>query len=146
MEIITSAEDGEFIEAADLSPSIFVFRRYYGEGADLTHGVMDYSGRVLWEKDLGRALSLSLSPDEKKIACLVEEAASAADSNAAVKLVVKEGEQENEVAFFLAGDHLQGPFWSPDGDSILLSFSSRLPAEEPVGSFETHYTTLIITP
>ncbi|NLX90303.1 MAG: hypothetical protein GXZ07_01710 [Firmicutes bacterium] len=145
-EMITGAEDGEFIEAADLSPSMIAFRRYYGEAADLTHGVMDYSGRVLWEKDLGRVLSLSLSPDEKKIAYLVEEAASAADSNAAVKLVVKEGAQEKEVASLLVGDHLKGPFWSPAGDSILLSFSSRLPAEDSAGSLLTHYTTLIILP
>ena len=142
-EIITGAEDGEFIEATDLNSSIIVFRRYYGEGADLTHGVMDYSGQVLWEKDLGRVLSLSLSPDGGKMACLVEEE-EAIDSNAGVKLVVKEGEQEKEITSFLVGDHLKGPFWSPDGDRILLSFSSRLPAEEPASSFKTSYSTFSI--
>ncbi len=140
--LITGARDGEFIEGLSASANGILFLRWRQSGETASCGLMDISGRVLWEEDPGRIISAALSPDGRALAYVVEKGSRGIDR--LCRLVVKEGDRVTEVAE-LQVEQLRGPYWSPGG-LLLVSFSSSIPQHDRPGSYRSHYSTLVVKP
>ncbi|HHW54606.1 MAG: hypothetical protein WBI83_03115 [bacterium] len=142
--LITNADDGEYLEGLSIGSSGILFQRYFADNAiPCGIGVMDSEGGVHWEEATGRILSGAINP-QGHAAWIVDGEEEGMNQRAA--LFVRIGDSSRKAATLLFGDHLQGPFWSPAGQRLLLSFSTALPLPEQPDSYETKYYTLIITP
>lgn len=142
--LITNAEDGEFIEGLSTGEHGIVFRRHWEGKKSPTVGVMDAAGSLKWEEAFGESPGYpsghpALSPNGD-LACAVRVKKSD-EVNHEYHLVVHSCGGRSVVAKMLVGDHLAGPFWSPDGRQLLLSFSYGAPAE---GGYQSRYATLVL--
>jgi len=143
-ELITDTGDGEFIEGISAGENGILFLHWLEERDDVTYGLMDLSGHVKWEKDLGQVLSAVLSPDGTSLAYVREKEIQ--QINKVYTLVIEKEGKRKEAAELLIGDHLNGPFWSPRGDRLLVSFSSAVPVSENIDAYMQRYHTLVIQP
>ncbi|MGI6144075.1 MAG: hypothetical protein ACOYEK_09520 [bacterium] len=142
--LITKADDGEYLEGLAAGSSGILFQGYSAENASPRRiGVMASEGGVLWEEETGRILRGAINP-QGHAAWIV--AGENEGMNQRAALFVRIENSSRKAATILFGDHLQGPFWSPAGHRLLLSFSNTVPFPEQPDTYETRYYTLVITP
>lgn len=139
--LITDAEDGEFIEGLSAGSRGIIFQRRREAGKPSTLGVMDATGKVEWEEAFGNVINPSFSSNGDL--AYVVTGGKIDERNHEYRLVVHSCGSRSEVAKLIVGDHLSGPFWSPDGRELLLSFSYGAPAGT---GYHDRYVTLTIRP
>lgn len=145
-KLITDTADGEFIDAVRVAEEGILFKRSYQDEEgnmvkeEIITGMMDFTGKVLWQADLGQVKSLNLSPDGRSLAYIVDDGREGMNKN--YRLMVRKEDQDHMVMEFEVGDHFKGPFWSLDGQRILVSYAKNSDGEN--GGYQD--VTLILTP
>lgn len=143
---ITDADDGEFIEGISAGAYGIFYRRWFGDadgstGAAAYYGVIGAEGGRHWEEKIENVMGISLSPDRTTLAYLAKTGQEGVNSRA--KLVVKTQGKPLELAELYLGSSWSGPYWSPRGDKILLSFSASVEGKDK--SYSEQYYTIVVS-
>lgn len=141
-EPLTASIDTEAVTAIAAGPGGIVFRRDKGNGT--TYGLMNRQGRVLWEKPLGKVLAAAPSPDGRAVA-YIKEIGQERDGSRLLLALHRDG-REVELAELLAAEEVTGPFWSPNGLQLLLSFNSYVGGghdDSPLAGPVAYYTVIL---
>lgn len=141
-EPLAGGSGREALSALAAGPGGIVFRR--DSGSETAYGLMNHQGRVVWEESLGQVLAASPSPDGKAVA-YIKEAGLEGDGIRLVLAVHRDG-REVELAEMLTAEEVTGPFWSADGQRLLISFNTWVAGgqeEGPLGGTLAYYTLIV---
>jgi len=141
--LITDAPDGVFIEGLVVTPRGVVFRQWEEGKEGYRYGLLDLAGRVVCDFPDRRLESVRPSGDGRWLACLREVAG--ADVNRVLGLDVWTDGVVRHLCQFVArpDEGLTGPWWSPDGRSLLFSHAVFEPGPTP-GTYQTRYYTFVV--
>lgn len=145
--LISNSNDGEFLEGLSVCPRGIFFLRWFGRNEtrdDFSYGLMDLTGRVIWESPFYRSAYFSLSPDGRSTACLVEIGRS--ELNPVYTLLLLSQGKTLPVAELKFGEQFSEVFWCPEGKKMLISFTAAVPQDDPPDSYRQQHYTLIIEP
>ncbi|MEW5920030.1 MAG: hypothetical protein AB1796_03555 [Bacillota bacterium] len=145
LHLITNTADGEFIEGLSAGPEGILFLRWFTDRDVTSYGVMDPTGRVIWEEPFYENMNFFLAPDGRTVACLVETGRQ--EMNIVYELVIRsQGVSRSILEMQMANHILPEIFWHPDGKKLLFTFIAAVPREDPLGNYQESYYTLIIEP
>ncbi len=144
--LISDTTDGEFIEGLSAGPAGILFLRWFAGKDTTSYGVMDPAGRVLWEEPYYQSMNIFLAPDGQSVACLVENRQE--EMNVIYELVIRPrgGISKSILELPIANYILPEIFWHPNARRLLFTFVTTLPRDNPPGSYQDKYYTLVVEP
>lgn len=140
---ITDAPDGVFIEGLAVTPRGVVFRQREEGKHGYTYGLLDLAGRVVWDFADRGLERVRPSGDGLWLACFGE--VSGVDADRVLRLDLRAKGVVRHLCQFVTGpdEGLTGPWWSPDGRSLLFSHAVFEPGPTP-GTYQTRYYTFVV--
>lgn len=145
-KLISDTGDGEFLEGLAAGPAGIFFLHWFSDRNNSSYGVMDRSGRAIWQEPSGQAVDFFLAPDGKTVACLVETGRQ--QMNIVYELVIRtQGVADRSILEMKMANHIMPQiFWHPEGEKLLFTFITTAPQEDVPDSYQERYYTLVIKP